>query len=61
MDHPGRRLLLFILIALNAIVLLGQLWPEGAPPFARAGIIVFLFASLAYFVNEVRGRPTGGR
>jgi hypothetical protein len=61
MDHPGRRLLLYSLIALNAIVLLGQLWPLGAPPFARVVNIVFLISSLAYFVNEVRGRPTGGR
>jgi uncharacterized membrane protein YoaK (UPF0700 family) len=61
MDHPVRRRLLFILIVLNAIVLLGQFWPEGAPPFARVVNIVFLISSLAYFVNEVRGRPTGGR
>lgn len=23
------------LLVLNSVVLLGQLWPEGAPPFAR--------------------------
>jgi hypothetical protein len=39
-----------ILILLNAIVLLGQLWPEGAPPFARGVNIGFLILSLTYFL-----------
>lgn len=33
----------WILLVLNAIVLLGQIWPEGAPPFARVvniGVLV---------------------
>jgi hypothetical protein len=38
---------------LNAIVLLGQLWPDGAPPFARVMNILFLLGSLTYFVHEV--------
>jgi uncharacterized membrane protein YccC len=47
------RTLLIALVVLNAVVLLGQLWPEGAPPFARAVNIGFLVASLIYFVWQL--------
>ncbi len=48
---------LWVLVLLNVVVLLGQLWPAGAPPFARAVNIAFLVASLAYFVAAaLRGR-----
>jgi len=43
------RPVIWILLVLNVVVLLGQLWPEGAPPFARAVNIAFLVASLAVF------------
>jgi hypothetical protein len=43
------RILLLVLVILNAIVLLGQLWPAGAPPFARSVNIAFLSASLCYY------------
>lgn len=43
------RISLIILIILNLIVLLGQIWPEGAPPFARTVNIIFLSLSLVYF------------
>ena len=43
-----------MLTVLNCIVLLGQLWPEGAPPFARAVNILFLILSLFYFVAALR-------
>ena len=43
------RLLLLVLVVLNAVVLLGQIWPAGAPPFARSVNIAFLAASLCYF------------
>lgn len=56
MNRSARRLILFNLIALNAIVLLGQLWPEGAPPFARVVNILFLVGSMAYFLYEVSRR-----
>lgn len=54
-----QRSFLWLLVVLNAVVLLGQLWPEGAPPFARAVNILFLVLSLGYFVRTaVRGtRP----
>jgi hypothetical protein len=52
-----RRTLLIVLLVLNAIVLLGQLWPEGAPSFARAVNIVFLVGVLVYLLNDlVRGQ-----
>lgn len=53
---PIPRPLLWLLIVLNSVVLLGQLWPEGAPPFARLVNIVFLFLSLATFGMLVRSR-----
>lgn len=42
--------ILFLLVVLNTIVLLGQIWPEGAPPFARTVNIVFLSLTFIYFV-----------
>ena len=44
-----------VLIALNAVVLLGQVWPEGAPPFARVVNILFLVANLAFLVMALKG------
>jgi hypothetical protein len=44
------RALLIMLVVLNFIVLLGQLWPEGAPAFAGVVNIIFLVFSLLYFI-----------
>lgn len=46
---PIPRAPLIVLIILNAVVLLGQIWPAGAPPFARAVNILFLTLSMAVF------------
>ena len=43
-----------LLVVLNAVVLLGQVWPEGAPPFARAVNVAFLVLSLVYFAWALR-------
>lgn len=43
-----KRTLLILIVILNAIVLLGQLWPEGAPPFARIFNIVTLIINLVF-------------
>jgi hypothetical protein len=55
---PCNRAQLSTLILLNAVVLLGQLWPEGAPPFGRVVNIAFLVASLVFFgrllIHDVR-------
>ena len=37
---------LVLLMLLNVVVLLGQVWPAGAPPFARTVNIAFLAANL---------------
>lgn len=50
------RPLLVVLLLVNAVVLLGQLWPEGAPPFARAVNIAFLVATLLVFGLAMRRR-----
>lgn len=47
------KLVLIILLILNIMVLLGQLWPEGAPPFAKSVNISFLLASLVYFILRI--------
>lgn len=44
------RPILGVLLLANLVVLLGQLWPEGAPPFARTVNIAFLVASLLAFL-----------
>jgi len=43
-------------VVLNCIVLLGQLWPEGAPPFAPAVNILFLVLALVYCVRTLLSR-----
>jgi hypothetical protein len=51
-----RKPIIILLLILNVIVLLGQVWPEGAPPFARAVNLVFLTLSLIYFTLLVTGK-----
>jgi hypothetical protein len=46
------RAFLWLLIPLNLVVLLGQLWPEGAPPFARTVNILFLLLTLGLFLRS---------
>lgn len=54
-----RRVALAILVVLNCMVLLGRLWPEGAPPFAPTVDIVFFVASLGAFVFALVRSPSG--
>lgn len=49
-----KNITIIILVVFNLIVLLGQVWPEGAPPFARYVNIGFLMASLVFFVVSLR-------
>lgn len=51
-------LLLVVLILGNAMVLLGQVWPEGAPPFARSVNIAVLGADLLYLLSSLFARKT---
>ena len=53
-----KRSLIIVLLILNVVVLLGQLWPEGAPPFARTVNIIFLIAVMLFLLDGLRG---GGR
>ena len=46
----SKKIGIVVLIILNIIVLAGQIWPDGAPPFARTVNIVFLILSLLFFV-----------
>ncbi len=50
----NKTTLLILLIVLNSVVLLGQIYPEGVPPFARIVNIVFLVSSLIYFVLQIK-------
>lgn len=47
------KIIIIILIVLNAVVLLGQIWPEGVPPFARTVNIIFLVMSFIYFIRQM--------
>lgn len=49
----SKKAVLLVLIVLNIVVLLGQVWPEGAPPFAGSVNIAFLILSLLYFLSSV--------
>lgn len=48
-----RRAALTVLLVLNIPVWLGQVWPEGAPPFARLVNIVFLTGTFAFLLTEL--------
>jgi hypothetical protein len=39
-----------LLMILNVMVLTGQLWPEGAPPFARMVNLIFLFSNFVFLI-----------
>lgn len=47
------RITLFVL---GALVLLGQLWPAGAPPFARSVNILFAVGVLLYVGRDLTRR-----
>jgi preprotein translocase subunit SecG len=48
------RIFLVVLIILNSVVLLEQIWSEGIPPFARIVNIVFLSLTLVFFVYLIQ-------
>lgn len=50
MKHNSKPFLIVLLI-LNSIVLLGQLWPEGAPPFATVVNITTLILNLVFVIS----------
>jgi hypothetical protein len=50
---------IILLFILNLLVLLGQLWPAGAPPFAGAVNIIFLVLDLVFLALAWNERSTG--
>lgn len=52
----NNKTIITILMVLNAIVLIGQLWPQGAPPFARSVNIVFLLFSFWFFIGSLKNK-----
>lgn len=50
------RFIRITLFALGALVLLGQLWPAGAPPFARSVNILFAVGVLLYVGRDLARR-----
>lgn len=50
----NNKAIIIVLLILNTIVLLGQVWPEGAPPFARTVNIIFLCGSMLFFIVALK-------
>lgn len=51
-----KKVAVIALLVLNAIVLLGQVWPEGAPPFARTVNLLFLAGNLVFLLISLRAK-----
>ncbi|MFN6117000.1 MAG: hypothetical protein ACK46G_14405 [Flavobacteriales bacterium] len=50
------RIVRITLFVLGVMVLLGQLWPAGAPPFARSVNILFVVGVLLYLGRDLLRR-----
>lgn len=50
------RVFLWILLVMNCLVLLGQVWPQGAPPFAGTVNLVFHVLTFVVLVSLLFGR-----
>lgn len=55
-----KKVLLIVLLLANAMVLLGQLWPEAAPPFARTVNLATLAANVVVLALLLRGAAKKG-
>lgn len=49
-----RKIILVVLLILNSMVLSGQIWPEGAPPFAHTVNIIALCGNIIFFISLFR-------
>jgi hypothetical protein len=49
-----KKPLCIVLLIANSLVLLGMLWPEGAPPFAGTVNLVTLVANVVAFAGLLR-------
>ncbi len=52
----SKKIFVYFLIVLNIPVLMGQLYPAGAPPFAKIVNILFLVSSLVFFIGLLRNK-----
>ena len=50
----AKRTFIIILLVLNALVLLGQIWPEGTPPFARAVNLITLGLNISFLLTMIK-------
>ena len=50
----AKRTFIIILLVLNAVVLLGQIWPEGASPFARAVNLITLGLNVSFLLTMIK-------
>lgn len=50
----AKRTFILILLVLNIVVLLGQLWPEGAPPFANIVNMVTLGLNISFLMTMIK-------
>ena len=50
----AKRTFIIILLVLNALVLLGQIWPEGTPPFARAVNLITLGLNVSFLLTMIK-------
>lgn len=50
------KIIISILLILNIVVLMGQLLPEAAPPFAVTVNIIFLILNLIFIVFLLFGK-----
>lgn len=46
-----RKIILVLLLILNFMVLSGQVWPEGAPPFAHTVNIITLCGNIIFIIS----------
>lgn len=53
-----RKIILVVLLILNSMVLCGQIWPEGAPPFAHTVNIIALCGNIFFFISLFRKQNT---
>lgn len=49
-----KRIFIIILLVLNAVVLLGQIWPEGAPPFAKVVNLITLGLNVSFLLTLIK-------
>ncbi len=49
-----KKTIVIILLVLNSLTLMGQIYPEGAPPFARTVNILTLSLDLIFLLSLIR-------